>query len=127
MKKAIVLTEKNRDRIQAILDEVQEKSKARTITFDEMKDAALRVTRHLDIPTRRMKGVKALIDINAQRFPSSYKFTPYSTQFEIEHGGSEWRIIRIERLPMWKSTKTAIITLTADAEAAVIERAEKLF
>lgn len=127
MKKSIVLTEKNRDRIQAVLDEVQEKSKTRTITFDEMIDAAWRVTRHLDIPVRRMKGVRALIDVNAQRFPRSYKFMPYSTQFEIEHSGLEWRVIRIERLPMWKSEKKAIITLTAGAERAIIERAEKLF
>lgn len=51
----------------------------------------------LGITHKALKGVKVKIDPNAQTFPSAYKYTPESTQFNAEFDGKEWKITRIYR------------------------------
>ena len=115
MKKPIVVKEENKQRIEKILYELQKRCTARIISAQEIIDACERLDKFIYARSKKdLKGITALIDLNAQSFAKAYKYVPYSTQFEVEHMGSYWRLNWIKRDPV-HYTRTTHITLTDKA------------
>ena len=108
-------------KIETALDEVQKRCTARTITADTIMEWLSDIEHDLDIPKTHMKGVTASVMDGAQKFPSSYKYTPEGTRFEVEHNGKNWILTNIER-DMCDHSKKVFISLPDEAKEALISR-----
>jgi hypothetical protein len=98
---------------------VEGRASARTITAREMLDAVKRLEDKLSIPKKYMVGTKAVIDVNAQDFPSAYKYTPMSTIFEMERRPTGWFVTGIRRSSCHKDRYQ--VTLSDEAKKAILE------
>ena len=85
----IKINEKNRDKIEKILNEVQRQAKVRMITvhemFDTVNDVTLEMSSYNRILKKDLHFFSFRIDINHQEFPNAYKWEPLSTQFWITY------------------------------------------
>jgi len=76
--------------IESELSKIQSKSKVRTLMTFEVADT-------LKITKKAMNGISVIIDVNAQSFPSAYKYIPQSTIFEAVYKNGSWRVTDIYR------------------------------
>lgn len=120
--KEIIFKEKNFDKIQKILDDVQNRCTARTITIKDMEDYLKKAEAKLELPKKYLDGVKVLIDCNAQDFPRAYKYTPMSTYFCATYKSGSWRITDIDR---GETEKIPVkIVLTQEAKDQILKKFE---
>ncbi len=115
----------NRDKLQAALNEVQGKSRERTITVDDIIYSTRDVEEELKIPKKYMVGINVESDQCCQNFPNAYKYTPYSTQYGMERTSSGWFLTWVDRKPTKRSGNQYNLTLTEDAKKALVERFTK--
>jgi len=111
-----------RVKLDEILDEVQKRAKVRTITSEEIVEALDRVEQTLGISKRALEGVQVHVDLNDQKFPNAYKWTPESTQFWAIFKGGSWRVLGIERDTCSQLATNCYITHTEASKAALLER-----
>jgi hypothetical protein len=116
----IIIKEANLDKLTAAIKAAEGRATARTITAKDIISAAEKVTRHLSIPKKTMIGVTADVDINAQDFPSAYKYTPESTQFSMVYCASGWAMDGICRGITRRANRAVDIQLTEAAKEAVL-------
>ena len=121
----IKVDEKHVEQLQAAIEEAEGRAKARTITAMTVLWAVKEVEQTLSIPKKHMIGIRVRCDLHAQKYPNAYKYTPESTQFNLERFPSGWFVTDIERWRTGGTEKKFTITLTDDAKAALIERFEK--
>ena len=97
--KPVIINEHNRNKIEKALDEVQKRCTARTIDYEDILAELKAVDNQFSkVCTKKgFEGTTVLIDVNGQAFPSSYKFSAYSTQFRAVYLKSKWRLIYIGR------------------------------
>ena len=81
---------KIKSKVNDVIKNVEGRASARTITADDVFTAINYLEEKLNIPKKYMIGIKAAIDVNAQHFPSAYKYDPMSTIFEVERKSSGW-------------------------------------
>ena len=126
MKKAIVINEKNMNRIQQELDLVQKRSKVRTIDASNIVSACNRIEKVLGGTKKALVGTVATIDLNAQDFPNAYKYVPESTIIKIERTSSGWKLIDVYRdvCRRWKDEYS--IGLTEQTKQEILDRYSKL-
>ena len=98
-KNPIIINEHNRAKIEKALDEVQKRCTVRTIDYYDIVDELKDVNRQFSklCTKKAFENTEALIDVNGQIFPNSYKFSPYSTQFRAVYLKSKWRLTYIGR------------------------------
>ena len=105
-----------------ILTEVQKRCTARTISEDDIVRTLIEIEDDLKISKKAMDEIVAEVDINAQSFPSAYKYIPESTHFLARYKSGSWRLTRLGRNTT-KSPKSAIrLLLTDAAKEALIKR-----
>lgn len=121
----IKVEDKNIEKLQRAIEEAEGRAKVRTITAMTVKWAVTAVEQTLNIPKKHMVGIKVHCDLHAQKYPNAYKYTPESTQFDLERFASGWFVTNIERERTGGTEKKFSITLTEDAKKALIERFEK--
>lgn len=112
---------KNKEKIQMVLSEVQNKCKVRTIDILDIEIALEKVEKFLGISKKAMQDISVEIDYNAEKFPSSYKYTPESTIFRARYYNGSWRIVDVSREITHAPTKAAVINLTECAKQAILE------
>ncbi len=112
----------NEKKLIEALDEVQKRSKTRTVEAKDIKAAASRIENALGIPKKHMTGIKAEVDINAQDFPHAYKYSPESTVFDLERTATGWVVTDIRRDKPHARFKEIYLTLTDEAKNALIAR-----
>lgn len=122
MKKAIIWNENNKKRIEAELNEVQKRSRARTITMNDIQSMLNKMESYLDIPKKHLEGVKFEADWNAQNFPRAYKYSPDSTIVEGIYSKGKWRITNIYRYTTHREGHMLDIELTDEAKEALVDR-----
>lgn len=120
--KSIIINETNKERIAAAIRDVEGKSSARTIVYDDIVRATQRIEKKLGIPKKHMEGIRFDVDLHAQNFPKKYKYRAESTQFVIEFSKGKWRLVSIERY----YTRTAghdyrCIFMPEETKRAIIE------
>lgn len=122
MAKRIVYKGGNLERITQWIREAEGRATVRTVSVRSM-GAALKAAedRLLAVAAKKsLKGSKLSVDINAQDFPSAYRYTPESTHFEAVYNGREWVITSIERKRCRGSAQKCICHLTEEAKESII-------
>jgi hypothetical protein len=126
--KPIKITEVNKAKIQAAIDEVQTaRIKVRTITAHDVLHA-IRVIegRLIDLlNTCDWHGLSFYVDPNAQKFAKSYKGTPESTVFLVNRLTNSWQLEYVQRRPTEK--REFIVYNMADKAYRLSEFAEENF
>lgn len=112
------------DTIVPILDPVQKRCTARTITSYKMIEYIYNLNNNMRISKKALSGTTAAIDIHAQKFSSAYKYIPESTQFTIEYKNGKTYITNIFR-DMCHNTvnQECIIQYTDLAKNEILEKA----
>lgn len=96
--KPIPLHSVNADaKINAVLDAVQGKCKARTISAGDIRNAIGKIEKHFGIPKCKLDGARIDCDINAQSFPNAYKRVRKSTIFTAENRKGKWYLTAVRR------------------------------
>lgn len=121
MKKSlIILDPRNETKIEAAIKTAEGKATVRRISFADIVTALSDYQKRLNISKRALEGVIVHIDVNAQKFPNAYKFTPESTQFSAVMLKGKWRIYNICRA---KCTDVRFYShFTAENKTAIIEK-----
>ena len=125
MKTNIVIKEENKDGIEKILNEVQKLCRVRLITYNEMYDFLEKLRKLYPISNKNLNGCVFEIDLNAQTFPSAYKYTPESTQFEVIYKNGYFKLIAVYRYQTKGPKSKVEAKLTSEAEAAILKSFEK--
>ena len=107
------------------INEAEGYSRARTITAYQIVTILDDVLTTLSISKKSMEGVHVTVDINAQKFPTTYNYRPESTYFHAVYKSGSWRIDRIWR-DTCRGSKTVIIHHTEASKEALIERFSSL-
>lgn len=110
----------------AVLDEVQKRAKVRTISAGDIVSALYVIEKLLNISKKSMDGVSVTVDLNAQKFPSAYKYTPESTIFTAEYKRGQWRITDICRDTTKAPSNKAVVVHTDASRAAILERFSRM-
>ena len=83
----ILIKQSNKEKISKILDRVQEKSRVRTISVDNLfneTENCLKILNRKNIPKNARCLFRIYVDYNAQKFANAYKYEPIATIFRIE-------------------------------------------
>ena len=118
--KKIIINEKNLPVIQTIIDDVQKRSRERTITAESIRAAIRQIEHKLAIPKSHMEGIIAVVDLNAQDFPRAYKYRAESTQFKIIKGKSAWYLVDVYRDYTRRPAQKYVLSLTDVAKESII-------
>lgn len=113
----LVVKKENLSRVEKILDEVQEKSRVRTITEEEVLQACEELKKAYPIPWNALKGSVFTIDLNAQKFSGRYRGHPYSTIFSIKAMNGYFTLIEVSR---WHCMESAINCHLSDSAKEAI-------
>lgn len=125
----VIVKESNKEKIDAIIVEVEGRAQSRCIG----SDAVLYIAEVLDkkllplICKKNLKGTKAQVDFNAQDFAKAYraKGTPRSTWVTLEYNGKEWVLTEVKRDSTASSASAFRITYTEKAKQDIVAHMEK--
>ena len=117
----IRVNEENREKLQAVLDDVLYRCKVRTIDADAILTAMNTLNmKFRDVPKSRIIGVKAEVDPHAQTYANAYKHIPESTKFTLEMCPTGWFCTEIKRAWTGGSVKQYHLTLPEETREAII-------
>lgn len=122
--KEIIIKIENKEKIEKMLNDVQEKSKVRIVYYKDIAAAIEKVENQLRLPKKYLNGVKISVDCNAQTFPRSYKYEPISSIFNAENRNGKWYLTDVYRGRCQEQFKGYRIFLTNEAVAQIIKRYE---
>lgn len=113
----------NEAALQAALDEIQKRARARTIGVEWVKSVCKDADKRLAGLTKKAKRGATLHYDGAEGFPHAYKYTPESTHFHATHNGTEWVITEIERAPCpnRRSGIDTHLTISDEARAKILD------
>ena len=112
----------NEAKLNAVLDEVQGRSTARTVSAG---DIIYRLGK-IRVPKSRLHGTTVHYD-GAEHFPNAYKYVPESTHWIAENVNGRWYVTDIYRgiCPNRKSWDT-VITYSESAKQWILEDASHM-
>ena len=125
--KPVIINEHNRSKVEKALDEVQVRCNARLITYEDILAELKSVDEQFSkVCTKKaFENTEVLIDVNGQVFPSSYKFSAYSTQFRAVYLKSKWRLMYIGRDFCRTYNQRWHITLSDTAKECILHEYSK--
>lgn len=107
------------------LNEIQKKCSARTIDIEQIDRFLTDYENMIGIAKKNMIGtVIEDCDINAQAFPSAYKWTPESTHFSAEYKNGGWTVTNIWRGRVSAPNRSIRAKLSESAKKALITKFE---
>lgn len=84
MIKPIIIHDKNRDKINEILKQVQGKARERKIeSYDELVGLIEKYTKNIKIPKKHWYNCQLIINIGAGHFANKYNGVPFGTHIEL--------------------------------------------
>ena len=124
MKKRIVINEKNSERITSEIKAAEGKATARTVTLKDIEKAIARAEKPFGnrIPKAKLDGTHIFYD-GGEKFPNAYKYTPYSTHFELENVNGKWYLLDVCRAICPNRMSSGHIKYGDAAQAWIIEQA----
>lgn len=125
----VIVKENNKEKIDAIINEVEGKATSRRISSASVFDIVEELNKRL-LPLvckKNLKGTKACVDYHAQDFAKAYraKGTPRSTWVELEYNGKEWVLTDVKRDSTASSASAFRITYTDKAKQDIVAHMEK--
>lgn len=110
------------EKLQKALDEVQSRCKVRVVTAKDI----IETLNGIAVPKSRLNGTKVYWD-GAERFPSSYKYTPESTHWTAENVHGRWYVTNIYRyICPNRRTHSGKIEFSEDAKAWILSEASMI-
>lgn len=85
--------------VEQMIETAEGRARERKITFDGITDILGEIEAYiLQFSTKTdAYGTNVTVDINSQRFPRAYKYTPESTHFKAEFKKNGWKITDVYR------------------------------
>lgn len=85
--------------VEDMIKKAEGRATVRRITYSDIEHALKKVEEHITQFSTKSDayGTKVYVDVNSQKFPSAYKYTPESTHFEAELKRSGWKITKVYR------------------------------
>lgn len=126
--KAIVAKTENIHKIEEALEAVQGRCSARTITAQQIVDAAELIVSHyaaLAGSKKAINGCRFSYDRNNQDFPNAYRYTPESTIVRFEFSSGTMKITGIDRDQTFRASASVHAVLTDAAKSAIVENASR--
>lgn len=125
----VIVKENNKEKIDAIINEVEGKATSRRISSASVFDIVEELNKRL-LPLvckKNLKGTKAQVDYHAQDFAKAYraKGTPRSTWVTLEHNGKEWVLTDVKRDSTASSASAFRIEYTEKAKQDIVAHMEK--
>ncbi len=125
----VIVKENNKEKIDAIINEVEGKATSRRISSASVFDIVEELNKRL-LPLvckKNLKGTKACVDYHAQDFAKAYraKGTPRSTWVEMEYNGKDWVLTDVKRDSTASSASAFRITYTEKAKQDIVAHMEK--
>lgn len=120
MKKMIKITAENADKINDAIIAAEGRARVRCISAENIVKACEKAFDRFDIAKKALEGVKISVDIHAQAFPNSYRYTPESTQFCAVYKRGAWYLIDVYRGVCRAPSQQYRATLTEAATGAII-------
>lgn len=117
--KPIIINGNHTEKLEAALNEVQARCKARTLTVSDVERILEVATAKMPISKTAMKGTRFTYT-GAEKFPAAYKYRPESTHVVAEHNGRFWVIMAIFRSTCHNRNDNASLTLSDSAREAVL-------
>lgn len=118
-----IIKEQNKARITAFIDEAEGRSSMRCLTYVDIENAIARIENRLNIPRKAMEGLRYSVDVNAQTFPSAYKYRAESTHMVIEYSKGQWRLMSVSRdTTRRQGHEFACINMPEETRNAIISR-----
>ena len=108
---------------QAIAEVEGSRVSARKIDVKDIVDDLIEINQYLGISKKALKGTAVHVDHHAQTFPSAYKGTPESTQFDAEFS-TAWFITAVSRDTCGRQKYA--LKLSDTAKEAYLKNAETL-
>lgn len=111
------------NKINAWIDEVQKRSKVRTISAYDIIDTCKDLDKLFEIvPKKHRDGITSEVDPNAQTFPGAYrrKGIPESTQFRLMYKNGTWRLTDVCRKRCNGETYAVRNTLPEEAKDFIV-------
>lgn len=109
------------EKLSVAIKEAEGHATVRKITASDIIDSLDSVVKTLAISKKSMEGIEVSVDLNAQKFPNTYKYAPESTHFRAIYKSGSWRITKI-----WRDTcierKPIRIYHTESSLDALLER-----
>ena len=94
----IKINVKNQEKVEKLLDDVQKKSRTRTISYQDILDAVEDIEKKFNMCSKKSKiGLKVFFNKHMQKFPNAYKYTPRGTEVILEYFSSGFFITKISR------------------------------
>lgn len=124
--KAIVVKAENIHRIEEVLQAVQGRCSARTITAKQIVEAADAIISHyaaLAGSKKAINGCYFSYDCNNQDFPNAYRYVHESTIVRFKFSSGTMKIIKIYRVPTFRASASVHAVLTDAAKMAIAENA----
>ena len=119
-------SERNRARLQAVIDDVQKRTRVRNIDAEDVEKALDKITKHLDISHKALTGTRASVDLFAQHFPNAYDGRPTSTQFAAVYRANNWHVVDVWRgETRGTSSRTVEMSLSDTARQALAARFDR--
>lgn len=115
----------NKEKIEAALNEVQSRVKARTISYEDILETIEHIEEKLNISKKAMVGVIARVSLHCQHFPANYNGQPMGTEFTIQRFSSGWFLTGVSRENI-EHVRKYRLTLSESAKAAILENASEL-
>ena len=112
----------NMAKVDEVLDMVQGRCSARTITSGNVVDICEKVEARLGISKAAMDGIEVEADYHAQHFPGAYRYTPESTQISLVYKRGVWYLTDVRREHCKSPSKAIMVKLTEGI--AIVGRAE---
>lgn len=114
--------------VTSALESVQARCTARTITAQDIAQAIEEIEDRLNLISTKTDSIGTIadVDINAQDFPTAYKYTPESTQITLERKSSGWVLKYIERNRCKSPANRIVLTLTEATKAHMAERVSRI-
>lgn len=95
--KAIYIEDKNKEKINAILNEIQKGARVRIVTFTDVQKACETINEKWQAPKKYMRHCIVDVSPHAQLFPKCYKGIPMTTTFRLEYKTKGWYLVEVKR------------------------------
>ena len=117
----IIINGHHAAKLAAALNEAQARSRARTLTVEDVERILEKATAEVGVSRNALAGT-GLHYTGAEHFPGAYKYSPESTHFIAEHNGRVWVVTDIYRSTCPNRRSNVSMRLSESARTALVAR-----
>lgn len=119
----IIIDSKHSDQITEVIKAAEGRATARTINFADIYEACDTILLRyygLGASLAELDGMTVSVNVNAQDFPTAYKYTPEATWFDATYHNGKWRLTDVYRSRCTKNR--GYVELPLDAKNEILTR-----